>query len=266
MPTDRLANTSARNINTNDNTISIIKTTEESLAHETAKAQEVENLKNAFLRNMSYEIRTPLTSVVGFAELFEQEHTADDEEFFIHEINENASRLLNLINDILFLSRLDAQMIEFKKTPVDIAMTFEGRCQSAWAEGQQPEVSYVVDCPYHHLVVDIDEQNLGIVINQILANAVQYTKEGQVRASFDYTGEDLVLTFQDTGCGISPEQQEHIFERFNSTSSKGTGLGLSICHEVIRQMGGKIRIKSDVGKGTIIWVTVPCHCTGLVRK
>lgn len=246
--------------------ISVIKTTEESLAHETAKAQEVENLKNAFLRNMSYEIRTPLTSVVGFAELFEQEHTADDEEFFIHEINENASRLLNLINDILFLSRLDAQMIEFKKTPVDIAMTFEGRCQSAWAEGQQPEVSYVVDCPYHHLVVDIDEQNLGIVINQILANAVQYTKEGQVRASFDYTGEDLVLTFQDTGCGISPEQQEHIFERFNSTSSKGTGLGLSICHEVIRQMGGKIRIKSDVGKGTIIWVTVPCHCTRLVRK
>ena len=115
-------------------------------------------------------------------------------------------------------------------------------------------------------VVDIDEQNLGIVINQILANAVQYTKEGQVRARFDYTGEDLVLAFMDTGCGISEEQQKHIFERFNSTNSKGTGLGLSICQEIVRQMGGKIRIKSDVGKGTIIWVTVPCHCTELVRK
>ena len=246
--------------------ISEIKATEEQLARETVRAQEVETIKNAFLRNMSYEIRTPLTSVVGFAELFEQEHTADDEEFFVNEIKDNSSRLLNLINDILFLSRLDARMIEFKKTPVDIAMTFEGRCQSAWAEGQQPEVSYVVDCPYHHLVVDIDEQNLGIVINQILANAVQYTKEGQVRASFDYTGEDLVLAFQDTGCGISPEQQEHIFERFNSTSSQGTGLGLSICYEIIRQMGGKIRIKSDVGKGTIVWVSVPCHCIELVRK
>ncbi len=246
--------------------ISEIKATEENLARETAKAQEVETIKNAFLRNMSYEIRTPLTSVVGFAELFEQEHTADDEEFFINEIKDNSSRLLNLINDILFLSRLDAQMIEFKKAPVDIAKTFEGRCQQAWAEGQQPGVSYIVDCPYHHLVVDVDEQNLGIVINQILANAVQYTTEGQVRARFDYTGEDLVLAFMDTGCGISAEQQEHIFERFNSTSSNGTGLGLSICYEIIRQMGGKIRIKSDVGKGTIIWVTVPCHCTELVRK
>ena len=246
--------------------ISEIKATEENLARETARAQEVETIKNAFLRNMSYEIRTPLTSVVGFAELFEQEHTTEDEEFFIDEIRENSSRLLDLINDILFLSRLDAQMIEFKKAPVDIAANFESRCQSVWEGCQRPEVDYVVDSPYHHLVVDIDEQNLGIVINQILANAVQYTKEGQVRARFDYTGEDLVLAFMDTGCGISEEQQKHIFERFNSTNSKGTGLGLSICQEIVRQMGGKIRIKSDVGKGTIIWVTVPCHCTELVRK
>ena len=95
--------------------ISEIKATEQELARETARAQEVEMVKNAFLHNMSFEIRMPLTSVVGFAELFEKEHTAEDERFFINEIKENSERLLKLINDILLLSRLDAQMIEFKR-------------------------------------------------------------------------------------------------------------------------------------------------------
>jgi signal transduction histidine kinase len=246
--------------------ISDIKATEQALAVETQKAQEVETVKNAFLRNMSYQIRTPLNSVVGFAELFELEHSPEDESLFIKEINDNASLLLKLINDILFLSRLDARMIEIKKSPVDFAAIFDSRCQTAWFNYQQPGVKYIADNAYERLVVDIDEQNVGIVIEKILVNAAQHTSSGEVRASYTYTGEDLVMTFQDTGDGIPEEIRQHIFDRFATSDGRRTGLGLSIVQEMLHQMGGKIKIQSEEGKGTIVWVSIPCACSELVRK
>ena len=109
-------------------------------------------------------------------------------------------------------------------------------------------------------------QNIGIVIGQIIANAAQHTTAGQVRARYDYTGEGLVMAFMDTGCGISEEKLSHIFERFTGSTSRGTGLGLPICNEIVRQMGGNITIKSTAGKGTIVWVTIPCQCTEIERK
>lgn len=246
--------------------ISEIKATEEELARETVKAQEVETVKNAFLRNMSYEIRIPLNSVVGFAELFDMEHSPEDEELFCREIKENSSRLLDLINDILFLSRLDARMIEFKNEPVDFVPFFTSRCQLALAGNQREGVAHIVESPYQRLVVDTDSHNIGIVIDQMVANAAAHTETGLIRLSCDYVGESLVLTFHDTGSGISPERLSQIFDRFVTTGDRGTGLGLSICQEIVRQMGGKITIKSEVGKGTIVWVTIPCHCSEIVRK
>jgi len=243
-----------------------LKATEERLAYEADKAKEVETVKNAFLRNMSYQIRTPLNSVVGFAELFEMEHEQADESLFIKEINENASLLLELINDILFLSRLDAQMIEIKKEYINFPEFFESRCQTAVYHNLNPEVSFVSDSTYQRLMVEVDMQNIGIIIDQILANAAQHTDAGQIRASYEYTGEDLVMTFQDTGHGMSEEQQKHIFERFATTGSHGTGLGLNICQELARQMGGRIKVHSELEKGTIVWVTIPCNCSELVRK
>ena len=246
--------------------VSEIKATEEELEHETVKAQEVETLKNTFLRNMSYEIRTPLSSVVGFAELFETEHSPEDETVFITEIKESASTLLKLINDILFLSRLDARMIEIKPKPIDFAAVFENRCQTAWFNYKKPGVTYSVDNPYNHLVVDIDDQILGTVIDQIIANAAQHTTSGLVRAKYDYTGDHLVLAFQDTGSGIPESILDRIFDRFMSTDGHRTGLGLSICREIINQMDGKITIKSQEGEGTIVWVSVPCKLIDIDHK
>lgn len=246
--------------------ISDIKATEELLALETKRAQEVETVKNAFLRNMCYEIRTPLNSVVGFAELIEKTPNPDDEKFFIEEIKKNSRSLLNLVNNILFLSRLDAGMIEFKPTPVDFAAIFEGRCQSAWLHSQKPGVKYSVDVPYERLVLDIDLTNLGIVIDHIVTNAIQNTTSGYVRASFEYNGEDLTVAIQDTGCGIPNDQLERIFERFVSTDANSSGLGLSICQEVVKLMGGRIRLNSEVGKGTIVWIIIPCTAGEMVRK
>lgn len=246
--------------------VSEIKSTEEELERETIKAQEVEALKNTFLRNMSYEIRTPLSSVVGFAELFETEHTPEDEAIFISQIKESASTLLKLINNILYLSRLDAKMIEIKPKPIDFSAFFETRCQAAWFNYKKPDVTYSIDNPYNHLVVEIDDQTIGIVIDQIIANAAQNTTSGQVRASYGYTGDHLVFSFQDTGNGIPESMLDRIFDRFVSTDGHRTGLGLSICQEIISQMNGKITIKSNEGKGTIVWVSIPCKLIEIDRK
>ena len=246
--------------------ISEIKATEKALSQKTQKAQEVEIIKNAFLRNMSYEIRTPLASVVGFAELFQLEHKPEEETLFIQEIKDNSTQLLKLINDILFLSRLDAEMIEFKKQPIDFAAFFDARCETAWQKYKQEGVEYLIDNPYNKLVVNVDSQNIGIIIDHIVANAAQHTTSGQVRARFDYTGEGLVMAFMDTGCGIPDEKLSHIFERFTGSTSRGTGLGLPICYEMAHQMDGKITIKSTVNKGTMVWITIPCQCSDIERK
>ena len=97
-----------------------------------------------------------------------------------------------------------------------------------------------------------------------MTNAAQHTTSGYVRAHFDYNGEDLTVTIQDTGCGIPADQLERIFERFVTTSSDTSGLGLAICQEVVKLMGGRIRLKSEVGKGTIVWIIIPCSVKEVV--
>ena len=246
--------------------ISEMKATEQQLAKETERAREVEELKNSFLRNMSYEIRTPLNAVVGFAELFEMPHTHDDEDVFIQEIKDNAAHLLSLINDILFLSRLDAHMIDISKMPTDFAKTFEGHCQLGWSNQQKEGVRYTVENHYEQLVADIDDANLGRVIEQIVANAARHTHSGMVRARYDYVGSKLIIAIEDTGEGMSDEQLKHIFQRFSNTQQHGTGLGLPICQELITQMGGTIEVNSELGKGTTVWITLPCTATDVQRK
>lgn len=248
--------------------VSEIKHTEALLQKETARAQEAETIKNSFLRNMCYEIRTPLNTVVGFAELFDYEHSLEDEAVFIQEIKDNSAYLLRLINDILFLSRLDANMIEFNPQPCDFTCTFEAHCQSGWLNHTKEGVKYVVENPYNKLVVDIDDAYLGRVIEQLTRNAAEHTNEGTVYARFDYIGRKLVIAVNDTGTGISDDTLAHIFERFRSGSSNkdGTGLGLPICKELIEQLGGTIDISTEVGKGTSVWITLPCKATVIDRK
>jgi PAS domain S-box-containing protein len=241
--------------------ISELKRIEEKLAQETLRAQEVEVVKNAFLHNMSFEIRTPLNTVVGFAELFQMEHSAEDEIVFIKEIKDNSAKLLKLINDILFLSRLDADMITMKPRPSDVAGTFEMKCESIWGKIKKPGVNYIVKNPFRKLVVDIDEPNATIILEKALTNAVEHTTSGSVMVRYDYIGDQIIVAIDDTGSGIPKNALAHIFERFvtgNGNNSKA-GLGLSICHDLIEHMGGTINIKSTVGKGTSLWFSIPCR-------
>ena len=245
-----------------------MKHTERMLQKETEKAQEVEQLKNKFLHNMCYAIRTPLDTVVESAEMFEKEHDPEDEPAFIDNIKENSAYLLQLVNDILFLSRLDAQMVESTRRECNVAKMIEGFCNNGWLEGRKEGVTYEVENAYEQLVVEVDATNLEHIIEQILHNAVQHTEKGHVRVRYEYMSGKLIVGIDDTGSGIAPDMLKHVFERFNTPSGKAnsTGLGLPICKELAELMGGNIDINSEVGKGTTVWVSVPCEAKLIVRK
>lgn len=243
--------------------------TEQQLQQETRKAQETELLKDSFLTNMSYEIRTPLNAVLGFASLLNSEHDVSDEPVFVEEIKSNANKLLELVNDVLFLSRLDAKMVEFNYQPFDFACSFEAYCQTGWSATIKPGVKTVVENPYNHLVVEIDDQNLGEVIRKLCVNSTYYTSEGTVRAKYEYRRGALNITIEDTGRGIDSATLKHVFDRFVTNEQGehcGTGLGLPIVKELIEQMGGVLDMSSELGKGTTAWVTIPCRLIEFDKK
>lgn len=123
-----------------------------------------------------------------------------------------------------------------------------------------------MESPYQQLVVDIDATNLGHVIEQVTANAAQYTQNGTVRARYDYIGRRLMISVEDTGQGISEDILKRIYERFAAGPNKGSGLGLPICKELVEQMGGTLEINSEEGLGTTVWITIPCQATVVKRK
>ena len=245
-----------------------MKHTEQLLQLETTKAQEVEMVKNKFLHNMCYEIRTPLNTVVGFAEMFENDHSYEDEEKYIEEIKKNSSYLLDLINDILFLSRLDAHMVEINTEFTDFAKTFEAHFHMGLGTNRKEGVNYVAENKYDKLIVKIDDANVGRILQQVIQNATKLTTHGTVRARYEYIGGKLIIAVDDTGPGINPKKLEHIFERFNTPGNNdhGTGLGLPICKELVTQLGGTIDINSEVGKGTTVWITLPCEASEIEHK
>ena len=242
--------------------------TEQHLAIETKKAQETELLKQAFLTNMSYEIRTPLNTVVGFAELFESEHDEADEPLFVDEIRRNSNDLLNLVNDILYLSRLDANMIEYNKMEIDFAMLFESYCQMGWST-VSPEVKTIVENPYERLLVDIDSEHLGAVIQKLCTQAAANTNEGTIRAKYEYRHGELTISIEDTGLGIDAKTLPRVFERFVRNEKEelcGTGLDLPIVQALVQQMGGTIEMQSEQGKGTTAWVSIPCEAHAIEKR
>ena len=242
--------------------------TEQRLAVETKKAQETELLKQAFLTNMSYEIRTPLNTVVGFAELFESDHDEADEPLFVEEIRRNSNGLLSLVNDILFLSRLDANMIEYKKEECDFAMLFESWIQMGLVN-VSPEVKVTVDNPFSRLLAKIDTEHVSKVIQKLCAVAVSYTQKGVIHAKYEYRQGQLSIVIEDTGRGIDSQTLPHVFERFVRDQQEklcGTGLDLPIARALVEQMGGNIEMQSEAGKGTTVWVIIPCEVSVIERR
>ncbi|MBO5548195.1 MAG: HAMP domain-containing histidine kinase [Prevotella sp.] len=242
--------------------------TEQRLAVETRKAQETERLKQSFLTNMSYEIRTPLNTVVGFADLFETEHDVADEAVFVEEIKRNANTMLQLVNDVLFISRLDANMVEYPLAEVDFALLFESHCQMGWSN-KNPDVTTIADNPYQRLMVEINFEYLGQVIERLCALSVHFAPHGTIKAKCEYRRGELTITVEDTGVGIDEKTLPHVFDRFVRNAKDemcGTGLDLPIIQLMVQQMGGTIELQSELGKGTTVWVTIPCKASVIEKR
>ena len=242
--------------------------TEQRLAVETKKAQDTELLKQTFLTNMSYEIRTPLNNIVGYAGLFTTEHDEADEPFFLEQIKQSTGELLLLVNDVLYISRLEADMEEYYYEKVDFATQFESICRGALS-AINTEVTAEVIQPYRSLEVEIDLPHLQMIIERICKLSCALTTSGSIITNYEYHSGELTFHLEDTGTGIPPEVLPHIFDRFarnNQGLMVGSGLDLPITQLLAKQMGGTIDLQSDFRKGTSVWVSIPCKAYTIEKK
>ena len=245
--------------------ISELKKSEELMKNETIKAQEIENTQNQFLRNMMKEIRTPLNVVVELAGRLQPENSEDsvhDSEIILN----NAQQLLELINNILQMSRLEAHMVEIHKQPTDFADQFKAYCMNGWSHYRRASVRYIVENTYEKLEVDIDGGLLGQVIERLAAMSALSTQSGTIRARYDYIGRKLIISIDDTGEGLDEDILKSVYQEYHSGSHTSEGLSISVCKEAISQMGGTLEINSEKGLGTTVWITLPCQATNIKRR
>ncbi|MGL4853449.1 MAG: hybrid sensor histidine kinase/response regulator [Phocaeicola sp.] len=227
------------------------------------KAEEADKLKSAFLANMSHEIRTPLNAIVGFSELLQTAEDESEKQEFINIINLNNELLLRLIGDILDLSKIESNSIELKLEPFSLSEMMKELYSNYKICSETSEIKLIMDAPNTDLVITLDRNRVAQIGANLLSNAIKHTHRGYIRIGCDYKDKGLLLYVEDTGMGISLENQSRLFERFEKLDNftQGTGLGLSICKALIEKMRGKIEVESIEGKGTKFTVWIPCIAT-----
>ena len=238
--------------------ITELKETEAELIQARDKAEMMDRLKSAFLANMSHEIRTPLNAIVGFSDLLVETEELSERQEYIKIVRENNDLLLQLISDILDLSKIEAGTFEFTNGDVDVNLLCEDIVRSMGMKAKG-EVELVLDnhLPVCHVISD--RNRIHQVISNFVNNAMKFTSEGSIHVGYKLKDGELEFYVEDTGIGIEKEQLPHIFERFVKLNSfvHGTGLGLSICQSIVEQLGGRIGVDSEKGKGSRFWFTIP---------
>ncbi|MEG1860394.1 MAG: ATP-binding protein [Bacteroidaceae bacterium] len=223
------------------------------------QAEESNRLKSAFLANMSHEIRTPLNAIVGFSGLLASTEELEERKEFVDIIESNNTLLLQLISDILDLSKIEAGTLEFIYSDVNInALLSEIEHSSRLRLNTDAvEINFVDRLP--QCVVYTEKNRLIQVITNFITNAIKFTKEGSIQLGYAQQGDYLRFFVKDTGCGIAKNKLDLIFGRFVKLNdyAQGTGLGLSICETIVTKLGGLIGVESEEGKGTTFWFTVP---------
>ena len=240
--------------------ITELKKTERMLIGAKEKAEEADRLKSAFLANMSHEIRTPLNAIVGFSSLLEEAEDAEEKHLYATIIEENNKLLLQLISDILDLSKIEAGTFDIIPEQVDAQQLCNELLQSMQVRAtEQVEILLAPELP--ELTFTSDKNRLYQVLLNFVTNALKFTSEGSIVIDYRINGNEVRFSVQDTGMGIEPEKQEAIFTRFVKLNNfiAGTGLGLPICQSIVTQLGGKIGVESEPGKGSCFWFTHPIN-------
>ena len=226
------------------------------------RAEESNRLKSAFLANMSHEIRTPLNSIVGFSDVLAMGGSTEDEQQSYYKIiKTNSDLLLRLINDILDLSRLEANRVTLTWEECDVVQLCSQVVASVSFSRQSSDNQFLFSTSFETFRMVTDVQRMQQVIINLLSNADKFTKRGKITLDFSVNEEKQMAIFSvtDTGCGIPKEKQGLVFERFEKLNeyAQGTGLGLSICKSIVERLGGKITVNSEFGVGTTFNFTLP---------
>lgn len=230
---------------------------EQSLILAKEKAENADLLKSTFLANMTHEIRTPLNAIVGFSDLLSIESDPEMRESYIELIKTNNDLLLSLINDVLDISKIEADMMTFAYVDVDLPSLM--RSIYNMVRLRIPEgVEFILDsCA--DIVFNIDKIRLVQIVSNLLTNAAKHTGQGSIRFGYELRPSEIYFYVQDTGSGIPKKQQEQIFARFVQLDGhkQGIGLGLAICKGLVTKMGGNIFVESEPGKGSLFSFTLP---------
>ena len=238
--------------------ITNIQNIEQELIFARIKAEQSDRLKTAFLANMSHEIRTPLNAIVGFSHLMTIADNAEDEKLYSDIINQNSEILLQLINDILDLAKIEAGTLEYIRYPMDLGEL----CRNVYEmhkDRVQTGVVLILDNKDTSLIINEDQNRIMQVVTNLITNAIKFTFKGDIRFGFEVREEYIDFYVKDTGMGISEEKIKMIFERFVklNTFVQGTGLGLAICRVIVEKLGGEITAESKLNEGSTFRFTIP---------
>ena len=240
--------------------ITDLKQIEEMLVNERDRAEASDRLKSAFLANMSHEIRTPLNAIVGFSSLLASAENVVEKELYNSLISHNNELLLNLINDIIDLSKIEAGYLELHQNWFNLTELLD-ECEAEYARLLPSGVELLTSYPEHDALVELDKLRIKQILNNFLSNALKNTIRGYVEVFYEIDKHCVRIGVKDTGRGIPQNMLEKIFERFEKVDSfaQGVGLGLSICKSIVDKMNGRIQVYSQLGLGTTFIAELPCH-------
>ena len=224
------------------------------------KAEESDRLKTAFLANMGHEIRTPLNAIVGFADLLPVVESEEDRNQLISEIQKNNYKLLNIIDGLVSMSKVEAEAKSLVKSQTNIVPVLQEIADYYRTMVDGSTVVLATQFPYPEILMNTDITKFKEIVNNLMQNAVKFTAQGSITLGFDLQqGDKLLLWVLDTGKGIAEEHQERIFERFFKVDEyvPGTGLGLSVAKSHVESLGGAIGVDSVLGNGSRFWVELP---------
>ena len=244
------------------------KRMEEELMSAKDRAEESNRLKSAFLANMSHEIRTPLNAIIGFSNILASTEEEQEKQEYINIIESNNTLLLQLISDILDLSKIEAGTLEFSYSNIDLNDMIKEVENITKCRMEGSGVQLIAETPLSSCFIRTEKNRLMQVINNFLTNAIKFTQKGSITFGYEIRDKMLYFHVTDTGCGIPANKKDSIFGRFVKLNSfaQGTGLGLSICRTIIEHMNGTIGVESEEGKGSTFWFTIPYQPARLSEK